>query len=285
MRPRRRLPVALLLVLAALALSAMFVSSATALPTFDQAVGGIGPCETCHGGSFPAGVHAVAAHSSFIGTCTTCHTVNTATPPLPAACGACHGGVGVIVAAHVAAPAPAAGCATATGCHVAAITNINPASGPVGTTVTLTGTAFTGATGVTFNGVSALTFTVVSDTTLTVAVPVGASTGPVAVTGVRGTGTSVGSFTVTVPAKPAIVKLKPTAGKRLSKVVITGKAFGAKRGTSFVKFGTVKVKKYFSWSVGKVTVQVPAKARFGLVKVKLTTTVGTSNAKTFKVKR
>ena len=67
--------------------------------------------------------------------------------------------------------------------------------------------------------------------------------------------------------------------------MITGTGFGAKRGTSFVKFGTVKVKKYFSWNAGKVTVQVPAKAKFGLVKVKVTTTVGTSNAKTFRVKR
>ena len=43
MRSRRRYPVALLLVLAAIVLSAAFVSSAAALPTFTQAVGGMAP--------------------------------------------------------------------------------------------------------------------------------------------------------------------------------------------------------------------------------------------------
>ena len=73
MRSRRRYPIALLLVLAAIVLSAAFVSSAAALPTFTQAVNGVGPCELCHGGAFPTGVHAVTFHAGFINNCATCH--------------------------------------------------------------------------------------------------------------------------------------------------------------------------------------------------------------------
>jgi uncharacterized protein (TIGR03437 family) len=51
----------------------------------------------------------------------------------------------------------------------------------VGTSVTISGTDFTGATAVTFNGVSA-SFSVTSATAIQATVPVGATTGPVMVT-------------------------------------------------------------------------------------------------------
>jgi hypothetical protein len=76
------------------------------------------------------------------------------------------------------------------------LTSFTPAAGPVGTTVTLTGTGFTGATAVTFNG-HAATFTVNSDTQTTATAPVGASTGKIAVATPGGTATSAASFTVT----------------------------------------------------------------------------------------
>src|SRR5436309_9879173 len=77
------------------------------------------------------------------------------------------------------------------------ITSFAPTSGPVGTSVTLSGTNFTGATAVTFNGVSA-SFTVTSATTIQVTVPAGATTGPLSVTTPGGTATSTNNFTVTV---------------------------------------------------------------------------------------
>ncbi len=72
-----------------------------------------------------------------------------------------------------------------------------PASGPVGTSVTITGNTFTGATDVTFGGVAATSLEVVSDTQVDALVPTGAVTGKIAVTTPAGTGTSTTNFTVT----------------------------------------------------------------------------------------
>jgi hypothetical protein len=52
-----------------------------------------------------------------------------------------------------------------------------------------------------------------------------------------------------------------------------------------VKFGATKVSKYVSWSNTRVKVRVPARARFGRLKVTVTTAGGTSNGKSFTVKR
>ena len=73
----------------------------------------------------------------------------------------------------------------------------SPTQGPVGTTVTIRGTTFTGATQVTFGGVAATSWQVINDTTIKALVPTGAQTGPIAVTSSSGTGTSTGIFTVT----------------------------------------------------------------------------------------
>ena len=75
------------------------------------------------------------------------------------------------------------------------ITSFSPASGPVGTNVTITGTNFTGATPVRFNGTSAI-FNVQSSTRLTATVPMGAATGPISVTTPGGVATSGSNFTV-----------------------------------------------------------------------------------------
>lgn len=78
-----------------------------------------------------------------------------------------------------------------------------PISGPIGTVVVVTGSNFTGATDVTFNGVSAITFTVDADSQITVTVPVGATTGKIAVTTAIGTGTSTDDFTITAAIAPS----------------------------------------------------------------------------------
>ncbi|HQF29781.1 MAG TPA: IPT/TIG domain-containing protein, partial [Bacteroidia bacterium] len=73
---------------------------------------------------------------------------------------------------------------------------ITPSTGAVGSTVTLSGSGFTGATGVSFNGTSATVFSVVDDNTITVTVPTGATDGPITVSVGGCTGVSGGSFTV-----------------------------------------------------------------------------------------
>ena len=76
------------------------------------------------------------------------------------------------------------------------ITSFTPESGPVGTSVTITGTELTQTSKVTFGGVKATTVTVNSDSQVTAEVPTGATTGKIAVTTKGGSATSATSFTV-----------------------------------------------------------------------------------------
>ena len=62
-----------------------------------------------------------------------------------------------------------------------------------GTTVTISGSAFSGATKVRFRGASA-TFTGNANDSISATVPVGATTGTVSITGPNGTGTSKKAF-------------------------------------------------------------------------------------------
>ncbi|MBI3476813.1 MAG: IPT/TIG domain-containing protein [Acidobacteria bacterium] len=77
------------------------------------------------------------------------------------------------------------------------ISAIAPASGPVGTIVTITGSGLGGATQVKFGAVKATNYTVNSGTSITATVPSGAKTGKVAVTTAGGTVSSKAVFTVT----------------------------------------------------------------------------------------
>jgi len=77
------------------------------------------------------------------------------------------------------------------------IKSFTPKSGPVGTTVTITGVGLTQTTAVTFDGVAATNFAVDSDKKVTATVPTDAKTGKIAITTPAGTATSTTSFTVT----------------------------------------------------------------------------------------
>ncbi len=76
------------------------------------------------------------------------------------------------------------------------ITSFTPGSGPVGTSVTITGMELTQTSKVTFGGVKATTVTVNSDSQVTADVPTGATTGKIAATTKGGSATSATSFTV-----------------------------------------------------------------------------------------
>ena len=160
------------------------------------------------------------------------------------------------------------------------IASLNPTSGAVGTSVTITGSNFgstQGTSTVTF-GTKAAGVTTWSATSIVVTVPTGAVTGSVVVT--VGTQASNGvTFTVTAPA-PAITSLNPNSGPVGTAVTITGTNFGATQGTSTIKFnGTTATAT--SWSDTSIAVAVPAGATTGNVVM----TVGTqaSNGVTFTV--
>jgi uncharacterized repeat protein (TIGR03803 family) len=77
------------------------------------------------------------------------------------------------------------------------ITSFDPPSGPVGTSVVITGVSLIQTSKVTFGGVKATTVTRNSNTQVTAIVPTGAKTGNIVITTAGGTATSPGIFTVT----------------------------------------------------------------------------------------
>jgi hypothetical protein len=160
------------------------------------------------------------------------------------------------------------------------IASFSPTSGPVGTTVTISGTGLTGATSVTFAGTSA-PFTVGSDTSLTATVPTGAAPGPIAVTTPGGTATTTTSFAVTtVTVAPAISSFSPTSGSVGTLVTITGTGF---TGTTRVTFGGASAP-FTVVSDGVLTTTVPAAARTGSITV--TTPGGTAtSSRSFRVSK
>src|SRR5262245_47840699 len=106
------------------------------------------------------------------------------------------------------------------------ITSFTPTSGPVGTTVTITGTNFNDppVNLVEFNNHDA-SFTVVNDTTLRATVPHGATDGRIEVPNVDGTATSSTSFNVTQAPGPTITSFSPTSGRVGTVVTIRGTHF------------------------------------------------------------
>jgi len=107
------------------------------------------------------------------------------------------------------------------------ISSFAPASGVVGTTVTVTGTGFTGATAVTFNSVSS-PFSVDSDTQITTSVPDGATSGPIKVTTSVGTAQSSTSFSLL----PSITSFSPASGAPGDTVTILGFGFSSVKSVS-----------------------------------------------------
>ena len=105
-----------------------------------------------------------------------------------------------------------------------------PASGGVGSAITVLGANLIGVTAVTVGGVSAIEFTELSDTELSVIIPSGVSSGVISVTTAAGTSSSSAKFGV-LPA-PVIKSFTPTIDGVGAKVMITGAALS---GANLVK--------------------------------------------------
>ncbi|MGZ5545382.1 MAG: DNA/RNA non-specific endonuclease, partial [Limisphaerales bacterium] len=154
------------------------------------------------------------------------------------------------------------------------ITSFSPTSGPVGQSVTVSGTGFTGASFVRFNGTDATSFTVNSDTQITATVATGSSTGPISVTTGGGVATSSGSFTVSggTPA-PSITNFTPTSGSAGATVTINGSAF---TGATTVAFNGTGANFTVS-SDTQISATVPSSATSGTISVTTPAGTGTSS--------
>ncbi len=155
------------------------------------------------------------------------------------------------------------------------VTSFTPTSGPVGTSVTINGTNFTGVASVKFNTTAATSYTVNSTVKITATVPAGASTGKIAVTNGSGTGTSAGSFTVTTSSgAPKITSFTPTQGFPGTIVTINGTNFS---GATSVKLGTTAATFTVNSST-KITATTPNMRLFGNYRWSVTTPGGTATS-------
>jgi hypothetical protein len=140
------------------------------------------------------------------------------------------------------------------------VTSLGTTAGPLtgGTSVTITGIAFTGATAVTFGGTNATSFTVNSQNSITAVAPAGAAgTVDVKVTTVGGTSAVTTADQFTYYTIPTVTGVSPVAGLPAggTSVTITGTGFS---GATSVKFGTVAATSYTVNSSTSITATAPA---------------------------
>ncbi|MFE6072931.1 IPT/TIG domain-containing protein [Paenibacillus sp. NPDC057886] len=157
------------------------------------------------------------------------------------------------------------------------ILSVSPTSGPTtgGTTVTLTGTKFSGATAVMFGATAATSFTINSETSITATAPAG-SAGTVDVTVKRRSGTSTTSAAdqYTYIAAPTITSVSPKSGTTFGGTTVTLTGTNLTDATA-VKFGATAATSYTVNSATQITAIAPAGSA-GTVDVTVTTPGGTS---------
>jgi hypothetical protein len=159
------------------------------------------------------------------------------------------------------------------------VTGISPNSGSTGggTTITVTGSGFTGATGVTFGGTPASNFAVLSDTSLTAVVPAEPA-GTVDVQVMTYAGSSAVSssdhYTYNATAAPAVTALSSSSGSTAggTQIVITGSGL---TGATGVSFGSTAASNFWVNGDTQIIAIAPA-APAGQVDVQVTTYGGTS---------
>jgi large repetitive protein len=176
---------------------------------FSPTTGVVGTSVVITGTGFAAGATVRFNQTTATGVVVNSPTQITATVPT----GATTGPIRVTVGGNT---ARSTGNFTVTPVPAPTITSFTPTFGPVGTSVKITGTNFSGTvggtsfttTGVTFNNVTA-TFVVNSATQITATVPTTATTGPIKVTTPGGSATSTTNFTVsTLHSRSVTLSLK-----------------------------------------------------------------------------
>jgi hypothetical protein len=158
------------------------------------------------------------------------------------------------------------------------IPTFSPASGFVGSTVTISGAFVTAPTHVRFNTSSLVVPTTTSATSVTAVVPAGATTGRIHVYTAAGQRTSATNFTVSAPT---ITSFTPLYGPVGTSVTITGTNFSGTSPTfttSSVKFNTTSATTFTVNSATQITATVPTGATTGKISVTTPSGTGTSTA-------
>lgn len=152
------------------------------------------------------------------------------------------------------------------------ISSFAPASGPRGSSLTISGTNFTGTTAVTVNGIAVApaSIRVISPTSLMVTIPPTATTGRVAVTNAGGSVTSLINYTVILP--PTISTFTPTSGPAGTSVTVTGNVL---TGASLVRIGKIVAPITAVTGATSVRFTIPTGSALGAQKISITTPGGT----------
>ncbi len=155
------------------------------------------------------------------------------------------------------------------------VTALSPTSGPEagGTSVTITGTGFTGASAVNFGAAAATGFTVNSATSISATAPAGSSAVDVTVTTPGGTSATSANDQFTYIAAPTVTGLNKTSGPAAGGTFLTISGTGF-TGATAVKFGATSGTGITVVSDTSITVTAPAGS--GTVDVTVTTPSGTS---------
>lgn len=277
---RRRSIVGLVLGLTVVAMLGIAAQQAMAYRTYVH--GGIDSCAVCHLDGHtrwkPVNevcntCHPTYAVPSASTTCWTCHAPgqDMSGARTDASCtSACHLEDGTTIT-HVGHADRPATCST---CHPLTASLTDPAGSPhhtrplppaptvagflpaaaaVGDAVTVTGTGFTGASAVAFNGASAIVFKVISGTRITAIVPAGASSGPITVATLGGTGTSATSLSVITFVKARVTLRVADTSVALGKIVrLSGALSPVSLAGSSVDIA-VKLKSNGSWTTTRTT--------------------------------
>ncbi len=146
------------------------------------------------------------------------------------------------------------------------LTSFTPASGPQGTSVTITGTDFVDVRNVGFGafGGASASFTVTSPTELVAIVPPGATSGPISLVTTGGEVSSSAAFTVESAAAPTVTSFAPASGGTGTIVVVSGSGF---TGLSGVSFGGTPATLFTADSDTELMAAVPPGATTGPITV------------------
>jgi hypothetical protein len=159
----------------------------------------------------------------------------------------------------------------------AAVSAISPSGGPLsgGTTVTVSGSGFTGVSAVYFGSTPAQSFTFNNDGNLSAVAPAGTGSHDVTVVNSLGTSRTSSADVFTWYSVPAITAISPSSGPSVggTTVTITGTNF---TGATSVQFASTTIKTFTINSATQITVVSPAGSSYHNVSV--TNPGGTSAA-------